>query len=189
MAAMPRCANISATSSPSINPTVPFSWDHVFGQKRNCKCQDGRPMLIDQLCPFVPRWFVSDGASFAFLWSFPQGLLVNDLSTFRLAKLYEPSARLAATTTVHGCSLSACPVANSTQRVVGAKENTSRGTSTNSAFFSQVDYFRIVRGCASNGILDTLFDRAILMSSDVPFATESEEIAVEAESNQFAFFP
>jgi hypothetical protein len=29
--------------------------------------------------------------------------------------------------------------------VVGSKENTSRGTSTNSAFFSQVDYFRIAR--------------------------------------------
>jgi len=56
-----------------------------------------------------------------------------------------PPARLGATTTVHGCLLSACPVVNSTQRVVGSKENTSRGTSTTSAFFSQVDYFWIAR--------------------------------------------
>jgi hypothetical protein len=52
-------------------------------------------------------------------------------------KLYEPPARLAATTTVHGCLLSACPVVNSTQRVVSSKENTSRGNSTNSAFSSK----------------------------------------------------
>ena len=38
---------------------------------------------------------------------------------------------------------------NSTQTVVGSKENTSRGTSTNSALFSQVDYFRIARHTSS----------------------------------------
>jgi hypothetical protein len=61
-----------------------------------------------------------------------------------------PPARLAATTTVHGCLLSACPVVNSTQRVVGSKENTSRGNSTKSAFFSQLDYFRIARDPGRN---------------------------------------
>ena len=68
---------------------------------------------------------------------------------FRLAKLYEPAARLPATATVHDCSLSACPGVNSTQTVVGSKENTSRGTSTNSALFSQVVYFRIARNTSS----------------------------------------
>jgi hypothetical protein len=45
--------------------------------------------------------------------------------------------------------------------MVGSKENTSRGNSTNSAFFSQVDYFPIAKNNRS-----TLFDTISVIESN-----------------------